>query len=61
MPESYEGIKAEVEQNGNVLTITMGRSWDAHGAGRLGEHVRVDISKALAGIGLGHVPVNLPS
>ncbi len=60
MPESYDAIKAEVEQSGSVLTTPMGRLRDAHGAGRLGEHVRVDISKALAGIGLGHVPVALP-
>lgn len=60
VPDSYDTIKAEVEQNGNVLTITMGRLREAHGAGRLGEHVRIDISKALAGIGLGHVPVALP-
>jgi hypothetical protein len=60
MSNGYDAIKLEVEQNGNVLTTTMGRLRDAHGAGRLGDHVRVDISKALAGIGLGHVPVALP-
>jgi len=34
---------------------------DAHGTLKLGVHVREEISKALAGIGLGHVPEELPN
>jgi hypothetical protein len=34
---------------------------DAHGAERLGTNNRAEISRILAGIGLGHVPVVLPS
>lgn len=58
--ESYDAIKVEVEKNGNVLTTTMERLRNAHGAGKLGVNVLDEISKALAGMGLGHVPVELP-
>jgi hypothetical protein len=57
----WDGLKTRVEQNGNVLTVTMEDLRDAAGAGKLGVHVREDISKTLAGMGLGHVPQELPS
>ncbi len=38
----------------------MVRLRDAHGAGKLGVLVKDQISKDLAGMGLGHVPVELP-
>ena len=34
---------------------------EAHGAGRLGVHVRGEISRQLAGLGVGHVPQELPN
>ena len=58
---SYENLKTEVEGNGNVLTVTMERLRNAHGAGKLGVNVSRDISNRLAGLGLGHVPTELPS
>lgn len=59
--ETWEDIKAYVERNGNVATITMEKLRNAHGSAKLGVNVRTDISNILAGMGLGHVPVELPS
>ena len=61
MGNSWDDIKANVENNGNVLTVTMERLRDAHGVAKLGVHVRDNISSELAGIGLGHVPQELPA
>lgn len=58
---SWGEIKDAVEKNGNLLTVTMEQLRDAHGAGKLGVHVRAEISSALAGMGLGHIPQELPS
>ena len=33
---------------------------DAHGAAKLGVNVRAEISSTLAGMGLGHIPKELP-
>lgn len=57
---NWDEIKAKVEGAGGVLTTTMDVLRDAEGAGKLGVHVRTNISKKLAGIGLGHVPTELP-
>lgn len=61
MGNSWDNIKDDVESNGNVLTVTMERLRDAHGAAKLGIHVRGSISSELAGMGLGHVPQELPA
>ena len=58
---SWDEIKHKVEQNGNVVTFTMEELKNAHGASRLGVNVREEISKTLAGMGLGHVPEQLPT
>ena len=58
---TWDEIKAAVEKNGNVLTVTMETLRDANGAGKLGSHIREAISKALAGMGLGHIPAELPA
>lgn len=58
---NWDDIKTDVEKNGNVLTVTMVQLRDAYGAGKLGIHVRDKISSTLAGLGLGHVPVVLPT
>ena len=57
---TFDELRQNVEQNGNVVTVTMGALRDAHGAGKLGVHVRAAISKELAGRGLGHYPDPLP-
>lgn len=54
----WNSIKQEVENNGNILTVTMEKLREAHGAGRLGSNVRPEISKILAGMGLSHVLKN---
>jgi hypothetical protein len=56
-----EEIKDQVEKNGNLLTVTMEQLKEAHGAGKLGIHVRDEISQLLVGMGLGHVPQVLPN
>lgn len=58
---SWDELKADVERNGNVTTVTMESLRDAHGASKLGVNVRAGISKKLAGMGLGHIPQELPS
>jgi len=58
---SWNNIKEKVEANDNVLTVTMTELRDAAGKDKLGVHVRAEISKTLAGMGLGHIPQELPS
>jgi len=58
---SWDEIKESVEKNGNVRSVTMELLREAHGAGKLGVNVRAEISKVLAGMGLGHIPEVLPS
>jgi hypothetical protein len=60
MANEWAVIKEEVEKNGNVKTVTMAQLRDAHGAAKLGVNVRAEISRTLAGMGLGHVPQELP-
>ncbi|KAA3638830.1 MAG: hypothetical protein DWP92_05565 [Armatimonadetes bacterium] len=60
MYESLEDVRQAVVDNSDVLTVEMRQLRDAHGAGRLGVHVRTNISKKLRGLGLGHYPVDLP-
>ena len=57
----WNSIKENVEKNGNILTVTMEDLREAQGVAKLGIHVRAEISKTLAGMGLGHVPQELPS
>ncbi|MCH8043697.1 MAG: hypothetical protein IID44_08245 [Planctomycetes bacterium] len=56
-----DDISHAVENSGNLYTLTMEILRNAHGSEKLGLHVRADISKTLAGMGLGHVPQTLPS
>ncbi|MGM8929962.1 hypothetical protein [Salinicola halophyticus] len=58
---TWEEIKGRVEEQGNVCTVAMEELREAYGASRLGVHVISDISRALAGVGLGHVPEDLPN
>jgi len=60
MPD-WNSIKQEVENNGNILTVTMEKLREAHGAARLGINIQAQIKNTLAGMGLGHVPQELPS
>ena len=58
---NWDEIKESVEKNGNVLTLSMEQLREAIGAGRLGVNICADISRTLAGMGLGHIPEALPS
>lgn len=58
---TWDELKQNVEANGNVITVTMEELREIAGAGKLGVHVREQISKTLAGMGLGHVPQALPT
>jgi len=58
---SWDEIKQKVEQNGNVVTLTMEELRNAHGAYKLGVNVRAEITNILAGMGLGHIPEVLPT
>ena len=60
MYRTLEEIAHAVSEAGDVLTLEMRHLRDAHGAGRLGVHVRNNISKKLSGMGLGHYPKELP-
>lgn len=57
---SLEDLRNLVTENGGVLTIETEQVRNAYGKDRLGIHVRDNISKALAGMGLGHYPLPLP-
>ena len=58
---NWNEIKEKVEANDNVLTVTMVELREAAGKDKLGIHVKAEISKTLAGMGLGHIPRELPS
>jgi len=58
---SWDEVKKRVEEAGGVLTTTMDVLRDADGAGKLGVHIRASISRNLAGMGIGHVPAELPA
>jgi hypothetical protein len=60
MYKTIDELRDAVLQAGDALTLRMGVIRDAHGAGRLGVHVRENISKRLRSLGLAHYPHELP-
>lgn len=60
MDENYEDIRGEIADHGDVASVDMARLRDVHGAGKLGKHVRANISKELRSHGIGHYPPELP-
>lgn len=54
---SLEELRDQVDKNDGVVTVRMEEVRDAYQAGRLGVHVRSNISKRLRGLGLGHFPL----
>lgn len=58
--DDMDELKSEVENNGNLLTVTMGTLRDTLGYGKLGIHVRKEISQELKKKGLSHYPSELP-
>lgn len=59
--QNYDVLAEAVDDSDNLLTIQMDILRDIHGAGRLGKHVRENISDELRSNGLGHYPEELPS
>jgi hypothetical protein len=49
-----------VEQNEHILSVPMWMVRDAYPAERLKVHVRAGIHKALSGLGLAHMPRDIP-
>src|SRR6266496_512056 len=58
--KTLEEVRDAVSKEQGVLTLPMQELRDAYGAGRLGIHVRTNITKALKGLGLNHYPEELP-
>lgn len=58
--ESWSTLREAVDDFDGVLRVPMWRLRDLAGAGRLGIHVRAEISRKLAGHGLAHLPAELP-
>jgi len=54
--KSFDELKSKVEANQNVLSVKMELLRDIFGVRRLGIHVCTEISRKLAGVGLGHYP-----
>jgi hypothetical protein len=57
---SPEALRDAVVENGGVLTVRVGDVRDAFHYGRLGIHVRAEISKKLNGLGIAHYPTEVP-
>ncbi len=57
---NVEELSKIVDENKGVITTTMRALRDAHGADRLGIHVRSGLSRSLRKAGLGHQPRELP-
>lgn len=58
--DTWDDLRKAVEEAGGILRIYMGHLRHLAAAGRLGINVRNDISRRLAGLGLGHLPAELP-
>lgn len=58
--ETYEALRTAVANNDGLRKTTMDTLKKIQGAGRLGVHVRTEISRALESHGLGHLPQELP-
>lgn len=53
---TWYDIKAKVDENGGVTTVSAWQLREAQGAGRLTARINKQISDSLAARGLGHVP-----
>lgn len=58
--DTWDDLRKAVEDHGGVLRIYMSTLRALQNAGRLGINVRTDISRRLAGVGLSHLPAELP-
>jgi hypothetical protein len=58
--DNPEALRDAVIDNGDILTVKVGTVRDAFNYGRLGVHVRKEISKKLRGLGIAHLPAGVP-
>jgi hypothetical protein len=58
--ETLEELNEAAEESDGVVSVEMWQVRDAYGQDRLGIHVRAGIHKALAKLGLGHYPEEVP-
>lgn len=56
----FQTIRAELDNEGGILSISMGELRDAYQVFRLGVHVRKGIHDTLESKGIGHYPAELP-
>lgn len=61
MFSTFDDLKREVEESGGLMRVLMQDLRLLVGAGKLGVHVRYEISRQLAQVGLGHLPAELPT
>jgi hypothetical protein len=54
--KNFDEVRKAVEANDNLLVVQMIELREAHGASKLGVHVRREIADQLAGAGLGCFP-----
>lgn len=59
--ESWDRIKARVEAGQGILTVNMIELRDAAGKEKIGPHVKTEITRMIVGMGLGHLPQELPN
>lgn len=59
--KNLDEVAQTVAAHDGLVTLRMSQLRDAHGAGRLGVHVRAGISAELSARGIGHYPEELPA
>ncbi len=57
---TLQELREAVERNDNILTVPMWKVRDAYGAQRLKVHIRSGIHDELDGLGLTHMPFEIP-
>jgi hypothetical protein len=57
---TLDELRALVERNENILTVPMWKIRNAYGAERLKVHIRSGIHDELDGLGLSHMPREIP-
>lgn len=60
-PGTWEDLRTAVVDHHGVMRINMGCLREIGGYSRLGINVRQTLSSNLAGLGIGHLPAELPS
>lgn len=61
LPKNWEELRTAVTGHYGVFRLPMGQLREIGGYGRLGTNVRQVLSAKLAGLGLGHLPAELPA